>query len=227
MARIVLQELELEGTILEAIQQSGDVEATVRRALEVGASVLAHAASRERNGTALTGDDYQRAVGLELGRRFKESVQDTTEERGVLDDRAVGDFVVRGRHGSRVVVEAKNKPLTMPQCMKELDDAMANREAQAGVLVFAGAHQCGGVRFRVCRKDRILAVWDPIEGDDVALDAALQLAQCLAASAKQRALDHAYLSTRMRRIDHVLCRPSLPRADARQVVADIQKRFSG
>lgn len=168
----------------------------------------------------MTGRGYERLLGTEL-RRIGAVVHDTTAALGVLE-RGVGDFVLDVGAGVRVVVEAKNRPLNRAESMAELDAAMANRAACAGVLVFAHPHQCGGKRLRVCSGNRITAVWQPGQEDDGALDAALELARCLAARTHEQAI----IAKRMRRLDHIVCQPTVSRADARAVIADVTARLA-
>jgi hypothetical protein len=70
----------------------------------------------------------------------------TGAEKGIADHK-VGDFVVSvnprdtGGRDRRIVVEAKDRKLSMEKALAELDAAMLNRDAQVGVLVFAKAEQ--------------------------------------------------------------------------------------
>ena len=42
----------------------------------------------------------------------------------------------------RYVVEAKDKPMTLKKALDELDAAMRNRDAEAGLMVFASQGEC-------------------------------------------------------------------------------------
>jgi hypothetical protein len=66
-------------------------------------------------------------------------------------------------------LEAKNQQLNLRDALREVDKAIANRGALAGILVFAKEEQCPGEEPFQCYGSRALVVYDPAEGDDLAL----------------------------------------------------------
>jgi hypothetical protein len=79
-----------------------------------------------------------------------------------------------------VTVEAKNQQLTLRDTLKELDRCIANREALAGVAVFARAEQCPGEGPFAYYGNRALVVLDPQEANDLALRLAVAWARWVA-----------------------------------------------
>lgn len=79
-----------------------------------------------------------------------------------------------------ITVEAKNQQLTLRDTLKELDRCIVNREAAAGIAVFAKADQCPGDGPFVYYGNRALVVFDPHEANDLALRLAVAWARWLA-----------------------------------------------
>ena len=82
----------------------------------------------------------------EIVRHLEDTVEHTGDATG--SSGKVGDLVVTidpkftpGRV-ARYVIEVKDKGLTQKGALAELDAAMANRDADAGIIVFARAKQC-------------------------------------------------------------------------------------
>jgi len=118
---------------------------------------------------------------------------------GDVADRVGGTPGLRGRKGDftitldpadaagqdvRYVLEAKNQQLSLRDALKEADGAIANREALAGIVVFAKADQCPGDAAFQHYGNRALVVHDPTGSDD----AALRLACCWARWVVRRSL---------------------------------------
>jgi hypothetical protein len=143
--------------------------------------------------------DEARAEMFELttkkGFTFEEELEHTLvaicEPHGDVAERVGGTPGTRGRKGDflvtlnpddtagqdvRYVLEAKNKQLNLRDTLRELDGAIANRDALAGIAVFARFEQCSGDTPFHSYGNRALVVHDPTDGDD----AALRLACCWA-----------------------------------------------
>jgi len=133
----------------------------------------------------------------------------TSTQKGIGDDLA-GDFVVEvnpsdtGGRDRRIVIEAKDKKLTMAKTLAELDADMLNRDAQVGVFVFAKPSQSplAGKPLRVMHGNRIVVVYDKDEQDSLALEVACQLARTLAIAAEREdlTLDRAMLAERLAKL---------------------------
>lgn len=145
---------------------------------------------------AAKGLAYEAELGVVLERCFaphQDVLEATGATTGTADDK-VGDFVATlnpkdtGGRALRVVVEAKDRPLSMPKTLAELDAAMLNRGAVAGVIVFRNQRLApiAGRSLRCLPGNRIIAVWDDNNaGDDLALEVAVQLARTLAMTAER------------------------------------------
>jgi hypothetical protein len=145
---------------------------------------------------AAKGLAYEAELGVALERCFaphQDVLEATGATTGTADDK-VGDFVATlnpkdtGGRALRVVVEAKDRPLSMPKTLAELDAAMLNRGAVAGVIVFRNQRLApiAGRSLRCLPGNRIIAVWDDSNaGDDLALEVAVQLARTLAMTAER------------------------------------------
>ncbi len=136
------------------------------------------------------GLDYEAQVGCALAwvhAPHGDTVMPVGNELGAERSRA-GDHVVmlnpdvtRG-HELRIAVEVKAQPLGIKAALAELDRAMANRDAQAGVLVFASANLAplDGHSLRTYGGNRFVVVYDRDDEDRVALEAACHLARSFA-----------------------------------------------
>jgi hypothetical protein len=113
--------------------------------------------------------------------RLGDDVHDSRYERG-SDNRlkCVGDYVVtinpKETRGRRVafVVEAKSGPKNHTQAHDELDRAIRNRDAGAGVIVFDGVADAplAGRRYGPYPGGKYIAVLDPAEGNTLAFEVA-------------------------------------------------------
>jgi hypothetical protein len=100
--------------------------------------------------TAVKGFDYEDIV-FESIQRIVTPLQDVPVQVGNevgSNGGKVGDLLVqvdpslaRGRN-PRYVVECKDRSLSLKKALDELDAAIANRDADAGIMVFAGAEAC-------------------------------------------------------------------------------------
>ncbi|MDY6776001.1 MAG: hypothetical protein SV253_08005 [Halobacteria archaeon] len=94
-----------------------------------------------RRKTTLKGDDFEETVGnilSDLVYGTNDEVEHTGEKVGEIGGRKVGDFVVTlNDTGQRIVVEAKSDSgYSQPDIKEELEDAIENRDADYGVIVF-------------------------------------------------------------------------------------------
>ena len=144
--------------------------------------------------TTMKGFTFEEALEAALGRicqplaDIAERVGGTPGNRGKK-----GDFVVTlspddtSGQAARYVIEAKNQKLNLRDTLREIDAALANRGALAGVAVFAKNEQCPGDAPFQPYGNRSLVVFDP-ELDD---DTALRLACCWARWVVRRQLSSA------------------------------------
>jgi hypothetical protein len=122
--------------------------------------------------------------GFTFEEELETSLVAICQPHGDVAERVGGTPGVRGRKGDFVVtlnpedtagqaagyvLEAKNQQLNLRDTLREVDGAIANRQALAGIAVFAKHDQCpGDVPFQQYG-NRALVVYDASDGDDVAL----------------------------------------------------------
>lgn len=114
------------------------------------------------------------------------------QPHGDIAERVGGTTGTRGKKGDfRVVInpedcagqdvcftlEAKNQQLGVRDILKELDRCITNRGALAGIAVFAKASQCPGDSPFQTYGNRALVVYDPTDGNDLALRLAVSWAR--------------------------------------------------
>ena len=80
----------------------------------------------------------------------------------------------------RVVVEAKDRPMSMRAIREELREAKENRGAAVAVVVFTPAHAPSGVAPFTLVGDDVYCVIDPEAPEPATLEAAVRLARLLA-----------------------------------------------
>jgi hypothetical protein len=159
---------------------------------------------------------YEAELGVALETCFaphQDVLEATGASAGIADDK-VGDFVAElnptetGGRVLRVVVEAKDRPLSMPKALAELDAAMLNRDAVVGVLVFRSQRLAPiASPLRCLPGNRIIAVWEGGEtGNDLALEVAVQLARTLAMTAEHEGskLNRRTLGDRISRLVNIV-----------------------
>ena len=145
-------------------------------------------AQERAKGTAKGGDFEDLLEGLlaEGARGAGDMLDRTAAETGAVIKSKKGDFVLtldpaltRG-HDLRVVIEAKDRPLSMRAIREELREAKENRGAAVGVIVFTPAHAPAGIDpFTVIGGD-VYCVVDPEAPEPAFLAAAIRLARLLA-----------------------------------------------
>ena len=155
----------------------------------VAIEAAAAARSVERARSAAKGIDFEDLLGELLGevaRRAGDLLDRTTLEAGSVMRSKKGDFVLtidpavtRGCD-LRVVVEAKDRPMSMRAMREELREARENRGAAVAVVVFTPTHAPTGVApFAVVGGD-VYCVIDPESPEPATLEAAIRLARLLA-----------------------------------------------
>jgi hypothetical protein len=141
------------------------------------------AAERER-GTA-KGRDFEELVAEALD-RIAVAQGDDCDAVGDLPGASgkTGDVVVeldacKGPSRGRIVWEAKDRRLSKPAALAELDKAMSQRDADFAVLVVPTEEELPA-KMRPLREyngDKLIVVWDPETESDVALELAYSLAR--------------------------------------------------
>jgi len=157
------------------------------RIVALEAASQARAAERAK-GTA-KGTDFEDLLESMLGeiaRGAGDIVDRTGGETGDQLRSKKGDFVLtlndavaRGAD-VRVVVEAKDRPMSVRAIRDELRDAKANRAAAVALVVFTPAHAPTGVAPFDVRSGDVYCVLDPEAPEAATLEAAVKLARLLA-----------------------------------------------
>ena len=159
------------------------------RLIALEASATARATERSRS--TAKGADFEDLLEAMLGdvaRGAGDFLDRTGTETGSLMKSKKGDFVLtidpaRSRGAEvRIVVEAKDRPLSSRAIRDELREAKENRGAAVGVIVFTPAHAPSGIApFNVVGGD-VYCVIDPAEPEPAVLEASVRLARILALS---------------------------------------------
>ncbi|MDH4141218.1 MAG: hypothetical protein OEV61_01280 [Chloroflexota bacterium] len=157
------------------------------RLVAIEAAAAARGAERARS--AAKGGDFEdllEAMLGEIARGAGDLVDRTGLEAGSVLKSKKGDFVVtvdaqatRG-HDLRVVVEAKDRPMSTRAMRDELREARENRGAAVALAVFTPAHAPAGIApFTLVGQD-VYCVIDPESPEPANLEAAVRLARLLA-----------------------------------------------
>jgi hypothetical protein len=157
------------------------------RLVAIEAAAAARGAERARS--AAKGTDFEDLLEGMLGdiaRGAGDLLDRTGLEAGALVTSKKGDFVLtldtdvsRGCD-LRVVVEAKDRAMSMRAIRDELREARENRGAAVAVAVFTAAHAPAGVApFNLVGRD-VYCVIDPDAPEPATLEAAIRLARLLA-----------------------------------------------
>jgi hypothetical protein len=155
----------------------------------VAIEAAAAARSVERARSAAKGIDFEDLLAELLGgiaRGSGDLLDRTTLEAGSVMRSKKGDFVLtidptvtRGCD-LRVVVEAKDRPMSMRAIRDELREARENRGAAVAVVVFTPAHAPTGVAPFAMVGGDVYCVIDPEAPEPATLEAAIRLARLLA-----------------------------------------------
>ena len=157
------------------------------RLVAIEAAAAARGAERARS--AAKGIDFEDLLDGMLGdiaRGSGDMVDRTALEAGTLMRSKKGDFVLtidptitRGCD-LRVVIEAKDRPMSTRQMRDELREARENRGAAVAVVAFTPAHAPKGIApFTIAGGD-VYCVIDPEAPELATLEAAVRLARLLA-----------------------------------------------
>ena len=167
------------------------------RLIAIEAAAAARGAERARS--AAKGADFEELLEAMLGeiaRGASDLLDRTGLETGSVLKSKKGDFVLtvdaRVARGCdlKVVIEAKDRPMSMRAMRDELREARENRGAAVAVAVFTPAHAPTGIApFAVVAND-VYCVIDPEAPEPATLEAAIRLARLLAlASLAEREVD--------------------------------------
>jgi hypothetical protein len=155
--------------------------------VEIQAASEARAKERAK-GTAKGGDfeDLLEAMLGELARGAGDLLDRTSDEAGDTLRSKKGDFVItvsdalaRGAD-LRIVVEAKDRPVSARAIRDELREAKENRSAAVALVVFTPQHAPTGVAPFDIRAGDVYCVIDPEAPEAATLEAAVRLARLLA-----------------------------------------------
>jgi hypothetical protein len=157
------------------------------RLVAIEAAAAARGAERARS--AAKGGDFEDLLeGMlgDLARGTGDLLDRTGTEAGATLKSKKGDFVLtvdaRVARGSdlRVVIEAKDRPMSMRAMRDELREARENRGAAVAVVVFTPSHAPTGVAPFALVGDDVYCVIDPEAPEAANLEAAIRLARLLA-----------------------------------------------
>ena len=157
------------------------------RLVAIEAAAAARGAERARS--AAKGGDFEDLLeGMlgDLARGAGDLLDRTGSDAGTILKSKKGDFVLtidaRVARGSdlRVVIEAKDRPMSMRAMREELREARENRGAAVAVVVFTPSHAPTGVAPFALVGDDVYCVIDPEAPEPANLEAAIRLARLLA-----------------------------------------------
>jgi hypothetical protein len=108
-----------------------------------------------------------------------EAVGDVKEATGKVGDVVVGIDACAGPARGRVVFEAKNSQLSRPKTLRELDDALSERNADFAVLVVPSEEKVPArmLPLREYNGDKLIVTYEPQEGSRLALEVGYALAR--------------------------------------------------
>jgi hypothetical protein len=157
------------------------------RLVAIEAAATARAGERARS--AAKGADFEdllEALLADVARGAGDLLDRTAHETGATIKSKKGDFVLtvdpRLARGAdlRIVVEAKDRAMSMRAIRDELRQARENRGAAVGVVVFTAAHAPSGIAPFTILGDDVYCVVDPDAPEPATLQAAVKLARLLA-----------------------------------------------
>jgi len=174
------------GKVTDVVGQVTELASRVEAKLKLDAAI---------DKSSVKGLPFQGRVGMELEAlhgRLLDDVRDVSAEYGDIPHSQKGDFVVAinpketGGREVRIVVETKTGPLSKPGAHRELDEAMENRGAVAGILVFDGVADArlDGRHYCAYPNGRFVVVYEE-DGDALPLEVACYQARALAVASSR------------------------------------------
>jgi hypothetical protein len=166
------------------VEITGHFEKLNDRLTAIEAAAAARGAERARS--AAKGADFEdilEAMLADVARGAGDLLDRTGSEAGGVLRSKKGDFVITidpGRAGGadlRIVVEAKDRAMSLRAIRDELREAKENRGAAVAVVVFSPDHAPPGIAPFDVRAGDIYCVVDPADPDPATLDAAIRLAR--------------------------------------------------
>jgi hypothetical protein len=157
------------------------------RLVAIEAAAAARGAERARS--AAKGGDFEdllEGMLADLARGAGDLLDRTGTEPGAVLKSKKGDFVLtldaRIAQGCdvRVVIEAKDRPMSMRAMREELREARENRAAAVALVVFTPVHAPTGIAPFALVGDDVYCVIDPDAPEPATLEAAVRLARLLA-----------------------------------------------
>jgi hypothetical protein len=157
------------------------------RLTAIEAAAAARGAERARS--AAKGGDFEdvlEAMLSNVARGSGDLFERTGGDTGEVLRSKKGDFVVTvdpartGGADVRIVVEAKDRAMSVRSIREELREAKQNRTAAVGLVIFSPAHAPAGIAPFDLRAGDVYCVIDPAAPDPAMLEAAVRLARLLA-----------------------------------------------
>jgi hypothetical protein len=155
----------------------------------VAIEAAAAARGAERAKSAAKGGDFEDLLEVmlaDLARGAGDLLDRTGTDAGALMRSKKGDFVLtldrRVARGCdvKLVIEAKDRPMSMRAMREELREAKENRGAAVAVVVFTPAHAPSGIAPFTLVGDDVYCVIDPDDPETATLEAAIRLGRLLA-----------------------------------------------
>jgi hypothetical protein len=147
------------------------------------------ARAEERSKSAAKGADFEAVLEQMLGevaRGHNDMLDRCGTDAGDAGRSKKGDFVLtldphvcRGAE-VRVVIEAKDRKMSVREMREELRAAKVNRDAATAIAIFTPAHAPAGIAPFDVRAGDVYAVIDPANPESSTLEAAVRLARLLA-----------------------------------------------
>jgi hypothetical protein len=169
------------------VEISREFDRLNERLTAIEAAAAARGAERARS--AAKGADFEDLLEAMLGdlaRGCGDLLDRTSGEAGDVLRSKKGDFVLTVNPASaggadlRIVVEAKDRPMSGRAMRDELREAKENRAAAVGLVVFTPAHAPTGIAPFDVRAGDVYCVVDPAATETATLEAAVRLARLLA-----------------------------------------------
>jgi hypothetical protein len=176
------------------VEISREFDRLNQRLTAIEAAAAARGAERARS--AAKGADFEDVLEqmlADLARGAGDLFDRTGGEPGGHLRSKKGDFVLTldpartGGADVRIVVEAKDRPMSVRAIREELRDAKENRAAAVGLVVFSPAHAPSGIAPFDVRAGDVYCVVDPQNPDPGTLEASFRLARLLALASLREA----------------------------------------